>query len=95
MLENIKLLTNCTNDQLINLYIKKAKEEVLNYCNLRTYDIKLDNVVEDIVILKINQRGTEGLQSQSYSGSSESYVNGYSDAILKQLNRFKVKVKLL
>lgn len=95
MLENIKLLTNCTNDKLINLYIKKAKEEVLTYCNLQVYSTKLDNVVEDIVILKINQRGTEGLQSQTYSGSSESYINGYSESILKQLNRFKAKVKLL
>ena len=94
MLENIRLLTNCTNDKLINLYIEKAKEEVLTYCNLQVYNANLDNVVEDIVVLKINQRGTEGLQSQSYSGSSESYINGYSDSILKQLNRFKVKVKL-
>ena len=95
MLENILLLTNCKDEQLIKLYIKKAKDEVVNYCNLQAYSNKLDNVVEDIVVLKINQRGAEGLTNQSYSGASEGYINGYTDTILKQLEKFRVKVAII
>ena len=47
-----------------------------------------------IAIIKLNRINTEGLTSQSYSGVSESYVDGYPTDILSILNR-KRKIKVV
>lgn len=95
MIENVKLLlgeaaANYTNEQ-IGLAIEMAKAEVEAYCG-RTLDKELEMIAQRIATIKLTR--TEGLQSQSYSGVSESYVNGYPNDIMLVLNR-KRKVKLL
>jgi hypothetical protein len=97
MLNDIKIMLGERaanySDELINLTIKQATAEVESYCN-RTIDIELSLVVEKIVILKLNRLNTEGLASQSFSGVSESYTNGYPADILAILNR-KRKLKVI
>lgn len=97
MLNNIKIrlgeaATNFT-DELISLYIEDAESEVTSYCN-RELDEELERCVERIVIIKLNRINSEGLASQSYSGTSESYINGYPADILAVLNR-KRKLKVV
>jgi hypothetical protein len=97
MLEDIKIMlgeraANYT-DELINLTIKQATAEVETYCN-RTIDVELSLIVEKIVIIKLNRLNTEGVASQSYSGVSESYTNGYPADIQAVLNR-KRKLKVI
>lgn len=97
MLNDIKIMlgeraANYT-DELINLTIKQATLEVETYCN-RTIDVELSLIVEKLVIIKLNRLNTEGVASQSYSGVSESYTNGYPAEILAVLNR-KRKLKTL
>lgn len=97
MIEEIKLLLgdaadNYTDAQ-ISLCLKWAMAEVEAYCN-RTLDVELELIAEKIAILKLNRLNTEGLQSQSYSGVSESYIDGYPADILAVLNR-KRKIKVL
>lgn len=97
MLEEIKLLlgdaANNFSDAQINLAYRMALTEVEAYCR-RTADVELELVAEKITVLKLNRMNTEGLASQSYSGVSESYVDGYPADILAVLNR-KRKVKVL
>ena len=97
MLEDIKLMlgerVNNYSDALINLCIKQATAEVEAYCH-REIDNDLEIVVEKIAILKLSRMNTEGLSAQSFSGVSESYIDGYPADILAILNR-KRKVKLL
>ena len=95
MLDNIKLLLgNVTvSDDLINLYYKQTVAEVSAYCN-RNIDAELEFIVERIVVIKINRINTEGLTSQSYSGTSESYIDGYPDEIKAVLQR-KRKIKVV
>lgn len=97
MLENIKLMlgdaaANYTDAQ-INLCYDMAKTEVEAYCN-RTADKELETIAQKIAIIKLNRMNTEGLESQSYSGINENYVNGYPADIMIVLNR-KRKVKIL
>lgn len=97
MLEEIKLLlgdaaTNYTDAQ-INLAYRLALTEVEAYCR-RTADIELEMIAERIAVLKLSRMNTEGLTSQSYSGVSESYINGYPADILAVLNR-KRKIKVV
>lgn len=97
MLEDIKTLLGAAaenyTDALISLCLKQAQQEVQSYCN-RQLDFELETIAQRICIIKLNRINTEGLTSQSYSGISESYVDGYPADILAILNR-KRKIKTL
>lgn len=97
MVEEVKVLLgdaaqNFTDGQ-IGLALKLAIDEVETYCN-RGLDGSLELIAERIAVIKLNRMNTEGLESQSYSGVSESYVDGYPVDILAVLNR-KRKLKML
>jgi hypothetical protein len=97
MIEEIKILlgdaaANFT-DELIGLCAKRALAEVEAYCK-REPDYELEAVAVDIAIIKLNRINTEGLAAQSYSGVSESYIDGYPAEIMAVLNR-KRKIKVL
>ena len=97
MIEELKILLgdSATNysDALIALCLKQALAEVEAYCN-RVADAELEMVAMKIAILKLNRINTEGLSSQSYSGVSENYIDGYPAEILAVLNR-KRKIKVI
>lgn len=80
-------------DEQITLCLKHAKSEVKSYCN-RELDEELEIIAEKIAVIKLNRLNSEGLQSQSYSGISENYINGYPADIIAVLNR-KRKLKVL
>lgn len=96
MLEKIKIcLTNNTyTDDLINLFIDDTTKEIKIYCNREDIDTELESVIRRIVIIKLNRMNSEGLSSQSYSGVSESFIDGYPQDIISVLNR-KRKLKTL
>lgn len=96
MLDKIKLcLTNNTyTDELINLFIEDTITEVKVYCNREDIDTELESVIRRIVIIKLNRMNSEGLSSQSFSGVSESFIDGYPQDIVSILNR-KRKLKTL
>lgn len=97
MIEEIKLLLGDAaanfSDAQIGLALKLSLAEVEAYCN-RTIDYELEIIAEKIAVIKLNRMNTEGLASQSYSGVSESYVDGYPAEILTVLNR-KRKIKVV
>lgn len=97
MIDEIKLLLGDAasnySDAQIGLALKLALAEVEAYCN-RKLDYELEIIAEKIAIIKLNRMNTEGLASQSYSGVSESYIDGYPAEILTVLNR-KRKIKIL
>ena len=80
-------------DALINLCLKQAMAEVEDYCG-RSLDVSLEMVAQKIAVIKLNRIHTEGVSSQSYSGVSESYIDGYPADILAILNK-KRKIKVL
>lgn len=97
MIEEIRLLLgdasdNYTDEQ-ISLCLKMALAEIEAYCN-REVDPVLELMAEKIAIIKLNRLNTEGLASQSYSGVSESYIDGYPAEILNVLKQ-KRKIKVV
>lgn len=97
MIEEIKILLgdaagNFTEAQ-IGLCAKQALAEVEAYCR-RNADYELEMVAEKIAIIKLNRLNTEGLASQSYSGVSENYIDGYPADIVAVLNR-KRRIKVV
>lgn len=97
MIENIKILLGDAaanyNDEQINLCYEMALAEIESYCN-RSADAELKMMAQKMAIIKLNRINTEGLQSQSYSGMSEAYIDGFPADVLAVLNR-KRKVKIL
>lgn len=89
MLNEIKIMlgerASNYSDEQINLAYKRALSEVENYCK-RTADIQMEELADEIAIIKLNRMGSEGLGSQSYSGVSESYIDGYPAHIQKGLD---------
>lgn len=80
-------------DAQIGLALKIAMAEVEDYCN-RELDYILELQAQKIAVIKLNRMNTEGLASQSYSGISESYIDGYPQDIIAVLNR-KRKIKII
>lgn len=97
MIEEIKLLLGDAaanySDAQISLCFKMALAEVEDYCN-READTTLELMAQKIAVIKLNRLGTEGLTSQSFSGVSENYIDGYPSEILAVLTR-KRKLKVL
>ena len=97
MVEDIKILLGDAADNfpemLISICARQALAEVEAYCN-RKADNELEMVAQRIAIIKLNRINTEGLASQSFSGVSESYIDGYPADILSILNR-KRKIKVV
>ena len=96
MIEEIKILlgdaSNNFTDAQINLAYKLALAEVEAYTR-RDADKVLELMAQKIAIIKLNRMNTEGLASQSFSGVSESYLDGYPAEILAVLNsKRKIKV---
>lgn len=96
MIEEIKLLLGdaATNfsDAQISLAYKMALAEVEAYCK-READATLELMAEKIAVIKLNRSNTEGLASQSFSGVSESYIDGYPAEVVAILNsKRKIKV---
>lgn len=97
MIEEIKVMlgaaaSNFTEAQ-IGLALKQAMAEVQGYCN-RELDYELEIIAEHIAVIKLNRTNSEGLAAQSYSGVSESYIDGYPSDILAVLNR-KRRIKVV
>lgn len=97
MINEIRILmgdsaANFTDDQ-IALCLKLAITEIETYCN-RKITTDLEFIAQKIAIIKLNRLGSEGLTSQSYSGVSENYIDGYPAEILAILNR-KRKLKVI
>lgn len=98
MIEEIKILLgesagNYTDDQ-IGIIAKHVVAEVQAYCNRDVLDYELETVAVRLAIIRLNRMHTEGLASQSMSGVSESYVDGYPEDIRAVLNR-KRKLKVI
>lgn len=78
-------------DAQISLALKQAMAEVQAYCN-RELDYELEIVAERIAVIKLNRTNSEGLNSQSYSGVSENYIDGYPSDIIAILDRKRRRV---
>lgn len=97
MIEEIKLLLGDSSqnytDAQITLAYRLALAEVEAYCK-READAVLELCAERIAVIKLNRVNTEGLASQSFSGVSENYIDGYPEDI-QMILRGKRKIKVV
>lgn len=94
-LEKVRTISNYKDDNRISTLIEMTKDELINICKLKEYDTELDNILVDIVIVKLNRIGNEGLSSISASGMSESYLETYPKSILDRLAKYIRRVRFV
>jgi len=91
MLENIKTLLGASaegKDELITLLIELATDDAKRKTGCSDI-LLMSSVITEMVIYKFNRLGTEGLDSENYSGVSYSYTSDYPDSILSALEAIK------
>jgi hypothetical protein len=88
-LDNVKFLLGITDnsqDALLNLYLSRATNFVKNYCNIDEIPSSLDDVIEDIAVIRYRLHGVEGMKSETKGSLSESYIDSLPADIINQLN---------
>ena len=91
-LQKIKAISNYTDESKITALIEMTQDEIQAICKLEDYIEELDNVLVDMVIVKLNKLGNEGLQSIGISGISENYLADYPKSITDRLDKYTRRV---
>ena len=88
MLEQVKTLLGITDDSkdnILSLLIEQATEEALTYTHQTSIDNLLTAIVR-MVVYNYNRIGTEGVDTEGYSGVSFAYSSDYPDNIMRLLS---------
>lgn len=64
-------------------------KDFINYSDEEELPCGCISIVKELVIIKCNRLGTEGLSSQNVGGASESYLNDIPKPLKKQLYRYR------
>lgn len=62
MIDNVKVLLGLTDDSqdvLLSIYEKQAKQKICNRLGLMRYPSRFDYIVDDYIVYKFRRRGTE------------------------------------
>ena len=90
MIDEIKLLLGDAaanfSDAQIGLRAKIALDYVETYTQ-REIDYSLTLLAERITIILLNRMNSEGISSESFNGTSVSYIDGLPDDIIQALNK--------
>lgn len=96
LIDNIKTelgLTDTEHDGLLSLLISGEQDNAKNIThNVRAADD--DTLLQRMVIWRYNTLGSEGLNSENYSGVSFSYTADYPEDIMQVLRSYK-KVRVI
>lgn len=95
MLEILQVLIGRTDkNTLLNYLISQAQSDFKAYCNRNDVPEGTDEIIIQMVLVKYNRLGAEGLNRESFSGVSNNYIDGYPANITAALNTYR-KMKLL
>ena len=76
-------------DNLLKDIIQDTICEVEEYTKASELDNIAKALVKDIVVFKVNRLGSEGISSESFSGTSQSFIDGYPAEIKKKIRRIR------
>ena len=95
MIEKVKLLlglTDSSKDELIEVLIDGAVEDAVAITGNKYIQDELPNTIVKMVVYNYNRLGTEGLETESYSGVTYNYSDGYPQDILNTLNKKRGRI---
>lgn len=97
ILETVKMLlglTDSSKDGLLNVLIDGCIEEAESYTHNSDIATIAVNTIAQMAVYRYNRMGTEGLNSENYSGVSYSYSGDYPESIMRGL-RMNRRVEFL
>ena len=91
VIRNAMAILNLDSTQETLLYALKdmAEQEFCDYCHRDNIPAEAESLIVKMVLTLYNKREAMGINSQSFSGISETFIDGYSQDIKKQLNRYR------
>ena len=95
MIDKVKLLlglTDSSKDKLIEVLIDGAVEDAVAITGNKYIQDELPNTIIKMVVYNYNRLGTEGLETESYSGVTYNYSDGYPQDILNTLNKKRGRI---
>ncbi|SHH56181.1 phage head-tail connector protein [Sporanaerobacter acetigenes] len=72
-------------DNLLNLYLEDAENEILELTHLDKIPSNLLSTQIDLAIIMYNKQGIEGQTSHSEGGISRSFEEGIPESIMKKI----------
>jgi hypothetical protein len=78
---------------LLTLLLYSAIDEAKEYTHRNRVDM-LNSTIVQMVVYKYNRLGTEGVDSENYSGTTFNYSTDYPESIMRSL-RAKRKVRVV
>ncbi|AOZ93632.1 phage head-tail connector protein [Paenibacillus crassostreae] len=100
MIEQLELLKqllgidlyDSSRDEIINHYIKKARSNILGYCNIESLPVAYDAVVVDYALYLYKNKDSVGLVQKQEGERSASYEPGIPQSIRLALPLPRIKV---
>lgn len=92
ILQSLKLrpgISNLSHELLKDLLVESYNyvAEFINLNEGEEMPLGCIDIVKDLVVVKVNKLGSEGLSSESYSGVSQSYIEDIPKDIKRKLIR--------
>ena len=75
-------------DALLVELLEGAEQGVKNITHRKTLPPEADTLIVKIAVIDFNRLGNEGQQSQSFSGVSESWIDGYPQDIQREIRQY-------
>lgn len=89
IIEKLLILLPNANEELLELLIDQSMDNFMAICCVEEVPERAQNVIVQMTLWHYNQRGAEGLSSQSYSGMNESYQTDYPAPLKRSIHRFR------
>lgn len=94
ILNNVKLLleldlADTKEDALIELYIKRSNDFIINYCKVDKVPHILQSTVEEMATFSYRQKGVENIDNESKGSLKEQFLTRYPNNIMTILNDYK------
>lgn len=94
-LEKLKIrlgisILDITKDDLLNMFLEDASNEILDYTNRDTILTKMEGLQRELAIIYFNKQGSEGESSRSEGGISVSYSTEIPESIKSRLKAFRL-----
>ena len=94
ILKSIKLRPGLSNfgDDLLKDIISDVYNDVAEVINLeegKEMPLGCISIIKDLVVIKINKLGSEGISSESHEGISQSFINDIPYDVKRKLRRYR------
>lgn len=93
---NIKILlgiTDTSKDELLALLYEQCEAQFLDYTHQESTEGR-EHIITRMVVESYNQLGSEGISAHSFSGVTETPIDGYS-SILRGMLKNSRKLRLI